>query len=206
MHTHSFHHLHDLHVFERSRTVIQRHTIIILMLAMVIMLVGTYALSIRSGHEGLFRFTEVSAAKIRLSRFADPQYAHEVAAREQMMRTALDTLRRDLQADRAYIAVYGVTEDLWVEYRVISILEVTKTGVTPSIQRLQGIGRSSWLQMENNAYRASWLFGENLPKTFGMELYDEQGMPIGYLGIENTQENVFAEQDIQRLRETASLN
>ncbi|GAK58607.1 hypothetical protein U27_05581 [Candidatus Vecturithrix granuli] len=114
-------------------------------------------------------------------------------------------LRSDLRAERAYIAVYGVTEEFSVEYRVINVLEATKTGVVLSLQHLHGIGRSSWLQMENNIRGTSSLFADNLTKAYGMELYDEQGMPIGYLGIEKTQENVFAEQDIQLLRETAEV-
>lgn len=44
---------------------------------------------------------------------------------------------------------------------------------------------------------------QNLSKTFGLELYDKHGTPIGYLGIEKTQEYALIEQDIQRLRETA---
>ncbi|GAK58360.1 hypothetical protein U27_05334 [Candidatus Vecturithrix granuli] len=200
MHVHSFQHL---HIVERSRMTIEQHALVTLVLALGIILGVGHALSLQSDDARTFPFTEVSEAGIRLSRFADQQYAHETAAREQAMIATLDALRRDLQADRAYIAVYGVTEDVWVEYQVIHILEATKTGVTPDLQRLHGIGRSSWLQMEENTYRAGWLSTENLPKIYGMELDDEHGMPVGYLGIENTQEDGFIEQDIQLLREAA---
>ena len=97
----------------------------------------------------------------------------------------------------------GVSDDIWLECRVISILEVTKADIAPTFLRLQGLTRSHWLQMEDNTYRVSSLLGQNLPKTFGMELYDEQGTPVGYLGIEKTQEYALIAQDIQRLRETA---
>lgn len=203
MYTHSFHHVHDLQIFERSRKVMEQHAIIMLILAIVIMLGGAYALSIRSGSVRMFHFSEVSEVGIRLSRFADPQYAHEVAAREQTMNAALDSLQRNLQADRAYIAIYGVIEEFSVEYQVISVLEATKTDIAPSLQSLQGIGRLNWLQIEDNAYRVNWLSSENAARIYGMELYDEQGTPIGYLGIENMQAHGFAEQNIQRLRETA---
>lgn len=199
MHAHSLHHL---HIFERSLATIEQHMFVKVILVLLLILGIGYVLSGQTDRVGLSQCSDVSEGKIRLSRFADPQYAHEIAAREQMMRIALEGVQRDLQADRAYIAIYGVTEEFSVEYRVISVLEVAKTGVAPSIQRLQGIGRSSWLLMEENTRGASWLFAENLANVSGMELYDEQGTPVGYLGIENTQEHVFAEQEIQRLRET----
>lgn len=200
MHAHSLQHL---HIFERSRMAIEQHALVTLILTIGIILGLGHALRLQSDDASMFPSTEGIEAGIRLSRFADPQYAHEIAAREQTMSTALEALQRDLQADRAYIAVYGITEDAWAECRVIRILEAAKTGVTPNLQRLQGVWRSTWLQMEDNAYRAGWLFVQNVPKTFGMELYDEHGTPVGYLGIEKTQKHVFAEQDIQLLRETA---
>ena len=201
MHTHSFHHV---HVLDRGLAAIEQHVLVKVMLVMLLILVVGYVLSIQTDRVGMSQFSDVSEGKIRLSRFADPQYAHEVAAREQMMRTTLDTLRRNLQADRAYIAVYGSMSDgIWIENQVINIVEVTKPGIALTLQGLQGLGRSSWLQMEDNTRGASWLFAENLARVYGMELYDEQGTPIGYLGIEKTQEHGFAKQDIQRLRKTA---
>lgn len=206
MHMHSFQHFHDLHVFERSVATIEQHATMTLVLALVIILGGGYALNNHSIRMELLQSSDASEAGIRLSRFADPQYAHESAAREQIMRTALEGLRNDLQADRAYIAVYGgMSDGIWIEYQVMNIIEVTKSGIAPSLQRLQGLGRSNWLQMEDNASRASWPFGQNLPKTYGMELYDEQGTPVGYLGIEKIQANAFAEQDLQVFRRTAEV-
>ena len=205
MYVHSFYHVHVVHVFERGRKAIEQHALMTLVLTLAIMLGIGYTLNSQSSRVELFQFSDASEAGIRLSRFANPQYAHEVAAREQVMMAALTGLLSDLQADRAYLAVYGLIEDFWVEYQVISVLEVTKTGVAPDIQRLQGIGRSSWLQMEDNAYRANWFSTENVARVYGLELYDEQGVPVGYLGMEKTQETWFAEQDIQRVREIAEM-
>ncbi|GAK55922.1 hypothetical protein U27_02883 [Candidatus Vecturithrix granuli] len=176
MHVHSFQHVHDLHIFERSRMAIEHHAIATLILTIIIILGVGHALSLQSSRVGVFQFSGAPEAGIRLSRFADPQYAHETAARERAMRAALRGLRSDLQTVRTYVVVYSdlaATNAIWKEQQIIRIFEVTKTGVAPTLQHWEGLSRLHWLQAEDYTRGASWLFEDQLPKTYGMELYDE---------------------------------
>lgn len=221
MHAPSLHHFHDFHPFDRIFTLLDHHAIMTVILLVTAFIIVGLILSSQPGRIRTSQFSETSDISLPaaetlqpLTRLDDPQYAHEYAVREQTLTTHLTALRDRIQADRAYVAVYKnavsfsairfavSSERHLVEQEVFKTFEVTKGGMVPEITEFQDVSRDIWLQVVQDASVASAFFSQPIT-SYGFELYNEARIPIGYIGIEKTQQGEFGEPEIHILRETA---
>lgn len=185
MYAHSLHHGGLFHRIEQYLTTLDQQTIAAATLIMALLFGLGYVFSLPPESVEMSQTNDVP-----VSRFVDPQYAHEVAMREQAVVTELEMLRDSLQAERAYLAVYSDlsgADGIEMEQQVSRILEVTKAGAAPTMQQFQGLSRVNWLQAEDNAHWRNWF----LPQAYGFELYNARKTPIGYIGLEKIQENLL---------------
>jgi hypothetical protein len=133
----------------------------------------------------------------------DPQYAHEYDTRVQYIEKHLEMLRNETQADKAYIVSYGYDSSMR-EMRISSTFEAGQEGIFSQMRDFQGFSRRNWLRIKRDEQATSGLFLV-LPQSYGVELYDEQGKPIGYLGIDYLQEKSSSwGNEMKLLRQTAT--
>jgi hypothetical protein len=150
-----------------------------------------------------------SAGIVRpLTRIDDPRYMHEYDIRAHYINTHLDRLRKGTQADRAYVVCYGYGLSQFggiMELKISTIFEVGLEGPTHQLRKYQDLSRKNWLRINRDGSTARGFLPGPSPHGYGMELYNEQGWVIGYLGIEYQQEELSLQGiNMPLLRQTAA--
>ena len=153
--------------------------------------------------------SRVAAETVKpLTRLTNPAFAQEYPQRASYIMTHLDQLREASQIDRAYVAVYEYARSYHfsgIEPQVFVMFESRPAQIAPRFENFQGISRENWLQMQFDGQAMNSLMF-NAIQCFGTELYNEQGKPIGYLGIERAQgETFFRDREISQFQQTATL-
>jgi hypothetical protein len=126
-----------------------------------------------------------------LTRFDDSVYTHEYDARSQYITASLERLRDVTRSDRTYLVVYNYDPsqpDILGKIRISSTFEVGQEGFSYQISDFQNFPRQEWLQMKHGERPLQWFGSLLLPRTYGLELTNDQGIAIGYLGIEYRRE------------------
>lgn len=144
-----------------------------------------------------------------LTRVDDPRYAHEYDRRTQHITTQLEQLKANTQADKAYVVSYGYGSGRIggiLELKIARIFEVGQEGLPHRISDFQDLSRKNWLHINRDGSSTGGFLPGPAPRSYGMELYNEHGGAIGYIGIEYWQEDpVLRGNEMPLLRRTASL-
>ena len=203
MHAPSLHH--KWHPLDVSATFIEHHHKIAEVLLVLIILGMLSTLANR--FEMLRAFDTRRAADLSrvaaenaapLTRLTDPANAREYAQRTAYIMTRLDRLRESGQNDRAYIVVYEYAPSKMadvVEPQVFASFEARAAQIAPRFENVERMSRDAWLQMLSNQ---EWGMNFAPLSNYGAELYNEQEMPIGYIGIERDPGKVFLESEMTR--------
>jgi len=190
------------HVFTQGINFIEYHKVLITILV-VIAVIALGAVWHPSGERQILTSDEP------LTRLDDPQYAKEYEARAQLIKAQLEKLRSDVQADRAYVVAYKYSSALLantMELKISKTFEVGLTGSTPQLRDFQDFPRMKWLYLKREELSIGGFVPIRFPRCLGMELYDAQGTPIGYLGIDYLQETSSLRGDERELlQQTAAL-
>lgn len=212
MHAPSLHH--KSHWLDLSATFIEHHHKIAAALLALILFGMLSAAANRFAMLKAFdagRETEMSRIVAEtvtpLTRLTNPAFVQEYPQRTAYIMTRLDTLREMLQLDRAYLAVYEYARSYnlsGIEPQVFVMLESRPADIAPQFENFQGISRENWLQIQFDG-QAMYSLMFNAVQIYGAELYNEQGKPIGYLGIERAQgETFFRDMDISQFQQAAA--
>ena len=213
MHAPSLHH--KWHWLDLSATFIEHHHKIAAALLILILFGMLSAAANRFAMLKAFdagRETEMSRIVAEtvtpLTRLTNPAFALEYPQWAAYIMTHLDTLRETIQIDRAYVAVYEYARSYnfsGIEPQVFVMLESRPAHIAPQFENFQGISRENWLQTQFDGQAMNSLLF-NASQSYGTELYNEQGKPIGYLGIERAEgETFFRDMDISQFQRTAEL-
>lgn len=218
MHAPSLHNFHPIHW---SFILIDHHakmTIILLVIAFITVGLILSSQPDRIRTSPFSETADISMPAVEtlrpLTYLDDPQYADEYVIREQTLTAHLAALRDRIQADRVYLALYRnvgsfsaskfavSSERFLMEQEVFKTFEITKGGIAQEIKEFQDVSRDIWLQVVQDTSVASYFFSQPI-RSYGFELYNGARIPIGYIGIEKTQQDEFREPEIHILRETA---
>ena len=177
------------HVFSQIIYEIEHHKLV----AIVGLFAGLwllYALTIDS--QWFMQDSLASPVSIKFLTLLDaPQYEHERELRSQRIQRSLQQLKLDAGADRAYAFSYRYESSRiggMMEIKVASIFEVGQEELPHRIEDYQKLSRRNWLLLaRDNSTISSFLPGP-IPHSYGLELYDASGRPVGYIGMEYWQE------------------
>ena len=93
-----------------------------------------------------------------------------------------------------------------MELTISSIFEVGQEGLVHQIRDFQDLSRKNWLRVNRDSSSTGGFLPGPFPRSYGMELYNGRGVPIGYIGIEYWQEKFSLQGDkMSFLRQTAHL-
>jgi hypothetical protein len=140
----------------------------------------------------------------------NPQYAHEYDTRAYYITDQLEGLRNATQAGRAYLALYkhdSSPSHTTRTVRISTTFEVGQEGFTYHIRDFQNFARVDWLQIKRGERTLVWFGRMSLPRSYGLELFNNQNAAIGYLGIEYLNSPLSFERhdhDMDVLEQTAS--
>lgn len=144
-----------------------------------------------------------------LTHIDDPRYAHEYDRRAQYITTQLELLKANTQSDKAYLVSYGYGSGRIggiLELKIARSFEVGQEGRAHRISDFQDLSRRNWLHINRDSSSTGGFLPGPVPRSYGMELYNEHGGAIGYIGIEYWQEDPALQgNDMLLLRRTASL-
>jgi hypothetical protein len=197
-------------VFSQSINFIEHHKLAII-LGVIAVLCLVYVLSIPVDHQ---MFTQQSSARALsarsadiakpLTRLDDPHYVHEHDIRAHYIIKNLERLRNKTGADRAYVVSYGYGSARFGNRikKIASTFEVSPEGLTPQLMDYQDLSRMNWLHIK----RDEKFFSVFLPLCYGMELYNEDDVAIGYIGIEYLKKGpAFQSSKLKLLPQAAAL-
>ena len=204
---------HKWHMLDLSATFIEHHQKVAAALLIVMILGALFSLASRLEVLRAFEFSRdsemsrlVAETAGSLTRLTDPANALESAPRTAYIMASLDSLRKAGQIDRAYVAVYEYAPSrnlIGLESQVFAMFESHSTQIAPQFENFQRISRENWIKTQLETQAMSSLFLET-PQSYGIELYNKQGMPIGYLGIERMQgRDFFRNIEYSQLQQTA---
>lgn len=211
MHAPSLHH--KWHWLDVSEAFVEHHHKIAVAL-LILMLIGM--LSTVANRFEMFRGFEVGK-ETEMSRIAAEQVkpltllTDSAHVREYPQRVAhiMDNLNRlcDVeQIDRAYLAVYEYAPSMnlsGLEPQIFAVFEAKGDGLAPRFDNYQGTSRENWLQVQGDQMVSNMYLG--MPQSYGKELYNERGTPIGYIGMERMDsERYFQEIEISQFQQTAA--
>jgi len=201
------------HVFSQVVHGIEHHKLATI-LGIIAVLCLVYVLNIPVVHQMPIQRSPTGLASssgiVRpLTLLDDPRYAHEYATRAQYINERLDRLRKEIRADRAYVFSYGYSSGRFggmMELTISSIFEVGQEGLVHQIRDFQDLSRKNWLRVNRDSSSTGGFLPGPFPRSYGMELYNGRGVPIGYIGIEYWQEKFSLQGDkMSFLRQTAHL-
>lgn len=160
----------------------------------------------RQSSVDLFRSSHILRT---LTRIDDPQYADEYDTRVHAINEGLEALRDVTQSDRTYLVVYNYDPfqpGIPGRIRISQTFEVGQEGFPYQISDFQHFPRQEWLQMKHGERPLHWFGSFLLPRTYGLELTNDQNIAIGYVGFEylQTPPNVRSD-DLAFLKHTAML-
>ena len=205
--------LHKWHAFDQGIAFVKHHQ----KLAETLLILAFIGLvySITAHIESLYvpelgRETEISriiAGNVEpLTRLADPAYAQEYALRETYITSVLEKLLETSQVERAYAVVYEYGEPTvmrGIESRVAEAFEVTQPHIAPRFNNFQGMSRRNWLQVQQDE-RVLSMLSYNFFQSYGLELWNERGVAIGYIGFGRKRDDApFQDWEVAQLREAA---
>jgi hypothetical protein len=204
--------LRKLHVLSKSINLIEHHTLITILIGIATLWVVS-ALLAPSDRQMFTQHAPTRAVSAQafdierpLTRLDDPQYAHEYATRAQYLNTHLERLRNTTGADRAYVVSYGYGFSRFGntrEQKISSIFEIGQERFVSQL-RYQDLSRENWLHLKRDQH-TSGLFPVIL-RNYGMELFDEHGEAIGYIGLEYLQGNSSLEGNEMKLLQQAAVS
>jgi hypothetical protein len=182
--------LHKLHIFSQFVHKIEHHSLAATMgVFAVLWLIYTFTID----SQWFMQDSLPSAISNKpLTLLDDPQYAHERDIRSQHIQHSLNQLKRDTGADRTYMFSYHSENGRigrMMELKVASIFEVVQEGLPHHIQDYQELSRRSWLLLARDNSTTSGFLPGPIPYSYGLELYDVSGRPVGYIGLEYWQEH-----------------
>ncbi|GAK53494.1 hypothetical protein U14_04759 [Candidatus Moduliflexus flocculans] len=142
-----------------------------------------------------------------LTFLTDSAHASEYSQRVAHIMNHLNGLRAAGQIDRAYLAVYeyAPAENLsGLESHIFAVFEVKGEGIAPRFDNYQGMPREHWLQVQLENQTMNGMYW-GAPQSYGKELYNERGTPIGYVGMERMDgERFFHDIEISQFQRTAA--
>ena len=150
-----------------------------------------------------------SAGSVRhLSYIDHPQHTHEYERRATYIYDHLERLRHGSRADRVYLLAYRYGSSRFggiMELQIATAFEVGQERLPYQLEDYQNLSRRNWLRLAcDNSTTGSFLPGP-IPHSYGLELYDTSGRPVGYIGMEYWQEQpTLTEYKLPLLRKTAA--
>lgn len=202
--------LHKLPVFSQIIHGIEHHKLATI-LGVIAVLCLVYVLNIPVVHQ---RFIQHSSADSTssvgivqpLTLVDDPQYAHEYDIRAQYINEHLEGLKNDTRADRVYLVTYNDgPSQFGYTIHLSHTFEISQEGLNVPISTYQDLSRQRWLYLKRYEYTYGGLAPDILLQGYGIELYDANRTPIGYIGIEYIDAKPFPQgNEIKRLRQTAA--
>lgn len=179
------------------------HHRVAIWLSLIIVLCLPYIL-----HSSVDTTSVTSSANVRyLSLLDDPFYAHEYDRRAEHILKYLEILRDETRADRAYFFSYRYGAGLpggMMGLQISRSFEVGQKEPTHHIREYQNLSRINWLRVNRDDALAGGFLPGPFPKSYGIELYNEQGMAIGYIGMDYPVEVSFLQgQEMSFFRQTA---
>jgi hypothetical protein len=171
-----------------------------------------YVFNIAVDHQGFVHPSSADPASsfgvvMPLTLLEAPQFGHEYDLRVHSITQHLKRLRTETRADRAYVVVYGYDSSPFgekLEKSIFNTFEVVKTGDSPQFLDFQGFSRLNWLRLKKEEQEIISGLVSVFPRSYGMELANEDDEPIGYIGIEYWQDDPLTQSnDMHFLRQTA---
>lgn len=181
------------------------HHRVAIWLSLILVLCLTYIL-----HSSVDTASVTSSANVRyLSLLDDPFYAHEYNRRAAYIFKYLKILKDKTRADSAYFFSYRYGSDHpggMMGLQIAQSFEVGQKEPARHIREYHDLSRTNWLRVNHNGALAGGFLPGSFPKSYGIELYNEQGMAIGYVGMDYPVEVSFLQgQEMSFFRQTAEL-
>ncbi len=199
-----------IHIFSRTAHFFAHHKLKISLTVLVVALLTIASVSLNSldlSHVVPSTQTHSAGVVMPLTYIEGSRYAHESELRTHYINTHLEQLKAQTQADKVYVVSYRYDRsELGLSVRISKTFEVGKAGITAPIATYEGISRMNWLVMMRSSYLTnnSLAFFAPLPRSYGLELRNDDGRAIGFLGADYLQEKpALSGETLELLEQTA---
>ena len=120
----------------------------------------------------------------------DPRYEDEFEKRAAYITQHLDMLRKETRARSAYLVSYrygsagSAHSGGLPELKISRSVEVGQFESSGHILDYQHLSRTNWRRVNRNGLSTGGILPGPFPRSYGIELYNERGGAIAYLGID----------------------
>jgi len=205
--------LHKRHIIDLSAAFLAHHQKVALafaVLLLTIMLMYGFSVGLESLRRHLADTPGLSASVERAAPLTRMSAAllseREYFDRAGYLADSFGALLEDVPAERVYLAVYENVfskHEPQAETQVTSLFEMNRMAAGFDFGPVQGISRMSWLNIHRHHFATRAASAEDRD-AYGLELYNERGDALGYLGIELLQDvSSLREQDFTRIQRAA---